>query len=263
MTMPDRPRQGAASSRSGARRRAWGSLSRDEILRVARQLIERDGLQELSLTRLGKELRAGATSIYWYFPSKEELVSAVVEDVTREMHLLIPPIGNGPWDEEFIEHHLAGRRLLQRSRLYRDVFAYQTHRAFEQAQMTPFILDRVEALLAVLIRAGLTPNEAVEAYNAFQDYTRAFVLIEEGRQPEEMDPHAIQLLHLAVVRVVPELSGDGGANQLAQALELNDACYRLGLDLLVEGVRQRYLAPGRPRTNAKKRRSTRAGAHGT
>lgn len=240
------------TARSATNRRAWGSLSRDEILRVARQVIDEDGLQDLSLNRLGKRLRAGSTSIYWYFQSKEELVAAVMEDVTREMYLLIPPVGDGPWDEEFVANHLAGRRLLQQARLYREVFAYQAQTPLLQEDLAPFILDGLEALLGLLIRDGLTPDEAVQTYNAFQNYTRAFVLIEEGVQRGQMDPSAVQLLALAI-GMAPD--------QVSQGL-LNDDCYRRGLDVLVAGVRQRYLVTPKRKAAGARTRQARKQDHG-
>jgi AcrR family transcriptional regulator len=228
-------------------RRQWGSLSRDEIVRVARRLIERDGLHELSLTGLGKQLGAGPTSVYWYFESKEELLAAVVDDVTREMYLRLPPAGDGPWEAEIIEQHLAFRRLLQRTPIYRDVFCYCAESLLLESRMAPYILDRLEEGLALFLRAGLAPEQAIRAHNAFSTYTRAFVLIEEAGRQGEHDASAVQLLTLALARLF-DLSPLDSPDAVAGILVLDDDRYRRGLQLLVEGVRRQYLSPAPART---------------
>ena len=61
----------------GARpRRARGSLSREEILAAAYELVEHDGLDALSMPALGRAVGAGVTSIYWYFRNKDDLLVA-------------------------------------------------------------------------------------------------------------------------------------------------------------------------------------------
>ena len=57
-------------------RRARGSLSQDEILEAAAQLIDRGGLVQLSMGALARHMDSGVTSIYWYFRSKDELLQA-------------------------------------------------------------------------------------------------------------------------------------------------------------------------------------------
>jgi AcrR family transcriptional regulator len=231
---------------------------------VARRVVERDGLAELSLTRLGKQLGAGPTSIYWYFESMDGLLAALVDDVTQEMYLRLPPIGDGPWDEEIIEHHVVFRRLLQRTPIYREVFSYRSQTLFRQSHMAPFILDRLEEGLALLLRAGLTPEQAVRAHSTFSVYTRAFVLIEEGTREEEMDPDAVQLMAFAIAKAAPELSGLAVPDEIAATLKLDEDRYRLGLQLIVDGIRRRYLSP-KPAAAAKgtRRRATRKATHGS
>jgi AcrR family transcriptional regulator len=229
-------------ARTPAKRRAWGSLSRAEILRVARRVIERDGLEELSLTRLGKQLGAGPTSMYWYFQSKDELLAAVVDDVTQEMYLRLRTIGDGPWDAEIVEHHLAFRRLLQRTPVYRDVFCYCAQTLILESRMSPFILDQLEQGVRLFLGAGLTPDHAVRAHNAFSAYTRAFVLVEEAARQGHPDEAAVQLLILAIARLNRDLAPPGDGGPSTKMLAPDDACFRLGLQLLVDGIRRHYLS---------------------
>jgi AcrR family transcriptional regulator len=56
-------------------------LTREAIIRVAVELIERDGEQAISMRRIAAELRYGVMSLYNHVPSKEVLLDAVAEHV--------------------------------------------------------------------------------------------------------------------------------------------------------------------------------------
>jgi AcrR family transcriptional regulator len=54
-------------------------LTHDAVRREALRLIDREGLEEFSTRKLGRALGCEAMAIYWYYPSKEALLDAVVE----------------------------------------------------------------------------------------------------------------------------------------------------------------------------------------
>ncbi|MEO8394207.1 MAG: TetR family transcriptional regulator, partial [Chloroflexota bacterium] len=49
-------------------------LNKDQIVRTALQLLDRDGLEGVTLRRLGKELGVQAPAIYWHVANKETLL---------------------------------------------------------------------------------------------------------------------------------------------------------------------------------------------
>lgn len=67
----------ASPRRSLARPRA--PLSRERIVQAALALAEREGLEALSMRKLGRDLRCEAMSLYHFFPSKQHLVDAIVD----------------------------------------------------------------------------------------------------------------------------------------------------------------------------------------
>jgi AcrR family transcriptional regulator len=54
-------------------------LSRERIVAAAFTLVGRDGLEALSMRKLGQELGREAMSLYHFFPSKQHLVDALVD----------------------------------------------------------------------------------------------------------------------------------------------------------------------------------------
>ena len=65
-------------------------LTRDQIIATAIELLDAEGMDGLSMRRLGDRLGAGATSLYWHLPSKDELASAAMDHVLADLDLADP-----------------------------------------------------------------------------------------------------------------------------------------------------------------------------
>lgn len=85
-------------------------LSRDRVLRAALDLVDREGVDALTMRRLGRELGVEAMSLYGYVDSKEDLIEGVVEQVFRQMPLIVP--GPGRWQDRLRRHAGAYRSVL-------------------------------------------------------------------------------------------------------------------------------------------------------
>jgi AcrR family transcriptional regulator len=210
--------EGAAEVTGVRRRRPRGSLSREEILEAAREIVEREGLRQLSMPTLATHLKSGVTSIYWYFRNKDALVDALAQQVLSDVHQQLPPIGDGPWDEELIGYFEAFHGLLQALPAYREVVAYGSG-FIVQSALTRTAQRRLEAGLDLLVRAGFSPDEAAVYFGACLNYTRGFVVLQQGmhqRPPDEPSPEH---------------------DPIAELNHVDDDRFRLGLRLLVHGIR--------------------------
>jgi TetR/AcrR family tetracycline transcriptional repressor len=85
-------------------------LSRDRVLRAALDLVDREGVNALTMRRLGRELGVEAMSLYGYVSNKEDLIEGVVEQVFRQMPLIRP--GPGRWQDRLRRHASAYRKVL-------------------------------------------------------------------------------------------------------------------------------------------------------
>ncbi|GHE13120.1 TetR/AcrR family transcriptional regulator [Streptomyces alanosinicus] len=68
-------------------RRGREQLSREQIVAEAVQLLDTDGLESLSMRKLGTRLDAGATSLYRHVANKDELIELVVDEVYGELEI--------------------------------------------------------------------------------------------------------------------------------------------------------------------------------
>jgi AcrR family transcriptional regulator len=221
-------------------RRPRGSLSQAEILDAAYALIESDGLPRLSMPILARQLRASTASIYSYFVNKDALLAALADRVAREIHVRLPPIGNGAWDDELVDYFDAFRNVMISTPIYREMFAYRPDSMFLHSDQAFVVLQRLEAGLALIRRVGLSAPDAAAVFNACSNYTKGFVILEHGRKmeagtDEELMRHdigeRIAGLDPAEFPTVVAL----GAIDTVRALSNDD--FVRGLRLLISGVR--------------------------
>jgi AcrR family transcriptional regulator len=71
-------------------------LSRDRVVAAALALIDREGLEAMSMRRLADELGVGTMSLYHYVADKEDLSKAVLEVVLGDFHR---PKPDEPWTD--------------------------------------------------------------------------------------------------------------------------------------------------------------------
>jgi AcrR family transcriptional regulator len=69
--------------------RGEGSRLREEILQAARELLEDDGEQHVSLRRIARNIGIAAPSIYAHFPDREAIVSALVDEAFDELSAVV------------------------------------------------------------------------------------------------------------------------------------------------------------------------------
>jgi AcrR family transcriptional regulator len=147
-------------------------LTRDAIVEAALTLLERDGLQGLSMRRLAQELGSGAASLYWHVGDKEELLSLLLDRIVGEAEVPEPDPDN--WQEAVKELARSARRHLRERR--------------DAAQLSlgripagPNSLPILERNLAVLAAAALPPRVIAYAADMFVLFVGAFAYEESLR----------------------------------------------------------------------------------
>ncbi|QWF83806.1 TetR/AcrR family transcriptional regulator [Amycolatopsis sp. CA-230715] len=66
---------------------ALDTLSREQIVGAAMELLDAEGVNGLSMRRLGTKLDAGATSIYWHVKNKDALLELASDHAFGEIEL--------------------------------------------------------------------------------------------------------------------------------------------------------------------------------
>ncbi|WP_188194596.1 TetR/AcrR family transcriptional regulator C-terminal domain-containing protein [Nonomuraea sp. SYSU D8015] len=64
--------------------------TREVIVQAAVELLDEEGLDGLSMRKLGAKLSAGATSLYWYVANKDELLELAYDEMWGELKVPDP-----------------------------------------------------------------------------------------------------------------------------------------------------------------------------
>ncbi|MCD0452816.1 TetR/AcrR family transcriptional regulator [Actinocorallia sp. API 0066] len=200
------------------------SLSRDAIVAAAGELIERDGVEALSMRKVAARLGVAAMSLYHHVPNKAALVDAVIERLVVDLDFADDPEAD---PRERARGMMRAFRAAARERP-RTVNLVLT-RTFE----TPATLRLFEHALEIARAAGFSGSRAARIASAFVSYVIG-ALLREARfdrdapgsdpflhGPESVDPERFP--HLTAL--------------LAEGFAYDpDAEFETGLDLLLDGL---------------------------
>jgi AcrR family transcriptional regulator len=150
-------------------------MSAEEIVNGAFDVARGISLDNLSMSDLAEHLDVGVTTLYWYFRKKEDLLNAMTDIAVERFAQAMPPLRpDETWQHALHEHFAAQRRLFRDDATLADLLLIRTTTYSRTAVRRVFEFE--EAILAVLIRQGFTPNNALHVYNAISVYTRGMVI---------------------------------------------------------------------------------------
>jgi AcrR family transcriptional regulator len=199
-------------------------LTRDAIVEAALVLLERDGLQGLSMRRLAQELGSGAASLYWHVGDKEELLGLLLDRIVGEAQPPDPDPEN--WQGTVKELARATRRHLARRRDAAQL-------SLGRVPTGPNSLPVLERNLAVLAASGLPPHVVAYAADMFALYVGAFAYEESLSHEGQASPEQIgEYFRSLPPDQFPTL------NRLADELVAGDvdARFEFAIELLVRGL---------------------------
>src|SRR3989475_13278205 len=87
------------------------ALSRERVLDAAITLADREGIEALSMRRLGQEVGVEAMSLYNHVRNKEELLNGMVDIVFSEIDL---PTAGEDWPTAMRRRAISARQALKR-----------------------------------------------------------------------------------------------------------------------------------------------------
>jgi TetR/AcrR family transcriptional regulator, tetracycline repressor protein len=147
-----------------------GSLSRRAIIDTALAIIDRDGVDGLSMRRLGNELGVDAKAVYYYVPDKAALFDRVIDALYDEMALERLEV-TGSWRGDLEAFATRLRDVLRRHPRAVIVFATRPGTAAAYA-------SGADSALARLQKAGFTPRLGLTMISCVRSFTVGLVIAE-------------------------------------------------------------------------------------
>ena len=156
-------------------------LQKAKIIRTALELLERDGLEGITLRRLAKELGVQAPTIYWHIPNKEALLDEMANAILVERFTTLDFADDRrDWAEwlALFAHELRAAMLT-----YREGSRVVAGAHLDIATMLAQLLD---LSTRVLHNAGFSYSKAATITLLVITFTAGFV-IEEQTSPPLLD----------------------------------------------------------------------------
>lgn len=214
-------------------------LTRDLVMRAALELVDADGVEGLSMRRLGRALDRDPMALYRHADTKTALLDGVVELVLEDLSV---DADAADWESEL-------RRVARRYRAIAVTHPRVVPLLVTRPLATPLALRPhgtlrpLEATLDLLVRSGFDDVDALHIYRMFFGLLQGHVLNELQElvdNPEETDDLLRLGLHRLPISEFPILRG------LAPALASYDGAGELerGLDILISGLQARLSPSG-------------------
>ena len=211
------------------------SLTSREVARAALAMVERDGLDSLSMRRLADHLGVQAASLYWHVQSKDHLLDLMAGELFSTLQLPLPaPAPGGGWRRGLRDLSAAYYRFLL------------SHRDAGRIVAGRFVLighlaRHLEPFAGLLRRGGCADTDIAYGLYAIVIYIQAFVLQQQTPLTGDSGAGAAELDALARIREgLSHLPPDKFpvTTALAEPLTRPDIERRFffGLDLLIDGL---------------------------
>jgi len=216
------------------RSRTRRPLTKERVLAKAIALADRDGIEALSMRKLGHALGVEAMSLYNYVANKGELVTAMVDRVVEQFEL---PDDEPRWDVAIRRCAITAHNLLIEHQ-----WACAPALVPSDVQMEGPRIRYMEWLLGRLRAAGFSPELAYSAYHTLDSHIFGFTLwqighakaaemiVPDGESAEQWGRRVLE--HM---RVRHPYLAEHGELHLARGRDAA-AEYEFGLDLILAGL---------------------------
>jgi AcrR family transcriptional regulator len=208
------------------------ALSRDRILRAALGIVDREGLDAISMRRLGEELGVEAMSLYNHVPNKAAILDGLLEIVLAELPI---PKKSASWQGA----------LRDRARMLRAVFHSHPNALSifaTRPAVTPRSIAHIESVFDVLRTAGFSVADALSTLQVLLAFVVGHTLAAYSqRGPDEVSqPEYERLSQKDFPRV----------REAARLLPTHDIEreFEFGLDAMLVGIEARCVHKRRARS---------------
>jgi AcrR family transcriptional regulator len=202
-------------------------LSRERILDTALAIVDEEGIEALSMRKLGQALGYEAMSLYNHVANKDDLLDGILDLVLAEMEPPDPDGGLPAIRASALSAHAA----LQRH-------PWAANMLMSPARIRPTRIAYMEALLACLRGAGLSADTTYHAYHVIDAHIIGFSLWQSTHDfalPDDIGDVRAFLDRMIPREALPHLN-EHGLQHLEPGSYQDTSAFEYGLDLLLDSL---------------------------
>ncbi|MEV6954807.1 TetR/AcrR family transcriptional regulator C-terminal domain-containing protein [Streptomyces sp. NPDC051183] len=216
------------------------ALTRAAIVREAVLMLDADGIEALSMRKLGARLNAGATSLYRHVATKEELMELAVDEVCAEILVPSPELARGDWRAA-----VTGAAASFRATALNHPWLSSVLGQAGLAYLGPNLMSFSDRLAALFTAAGFPePSRAIDtvlAYVIGMSTTESAWLITVARSGETEAAFIARLMPAAQEAAADRahLSDAYAAAAATATIDpkgIRDTKFNYGLDVVLDGL---------------------------
>lgn len=198
------------------------------------ELADREGIDSLTMRKLGEHLDAGPMSVYYYVANKHALLDGMVDVVFGEIEV---PSAEMDWKQALRRRAISTREVLRRH-------PWALGRMEATRSPGPNDLRLHDAVLRCLREAGFSVEMAVQAYSvqdayiygfALQERTLAFGTRDEFAQTARKRVKEVETRVEDAARMYPYLAEVVGGYIAKQGYNAAEA-FEFGLEVILDGL---------------------------
>ena len=165
----------SSNARAGARRQVGRPpvTSRAEVLEAALRIVDEQGLERLTMRRLGAELGVDPMTVYHHVPDKAALFDGLIERVLAEIQI---PDATSDW-----KHDL--RTIVVQARTTLLAHPHTVILLGTRPPISEPAFELVEAITAILLAGGFTEEQAADGFDCAGRMLIGHALAETGQPP--------------------------------------------------------------------------------
>ncbi len=152
-------------------------LSRERVLQAALRLVDKAGVESLSMRGLAQTLGVEAMSLYKHVANKDEILDGLVDLVVAEIEL--PPAGS-EWRSAMRERAISARQVFLRH-------PWAAVLMESRLNQSPVRLNYVNSVLGLLRQGAFSVPMAYRAFLLIDSYLYGFIMQEVNWPFEEAD----------------------------------------------------------------------------
>jgi AcrR family transcriptional regulator len=202
-------------------------LSRDRILRAALELADEDGIESLTMRRLGRALGFEAMSLYHHVAGKDDVLDGILDLVLGESE---SPSPSGEWDAAIRASAISVHEALRRH-------PWSCTLLMSPGHIRPARLRYMDLLLGRLREAGFSAETTYHAYHVLDGHIFGFSLWEAGHDvtAEEVSNFEARFTEMIPADAYPYLH-EHAQQHFDEGPQHEVSAFEFGLDLIVDGL---------------------------
>jgi AcrR family transcriptional regulator len=223
-------KSGKAAMPARRTRHTRPALTKERVQLAAVKLADREGIEALSMRKLGQDVGVEAMSLYNHVRNKDDILNGMVDVVFSEIDL---PSIDAHWSEAMRQRAISARRALLRH-------PWAIGLMESRVKPGPATLRHHDSVLRSLRTAGFSTEMAAHAYSVLDSYIYGFTLNElslpfdDSAQVEKVAGNILQANPVGEYPYLAEM-----AMEVAMKPGYNYGNeFEFGLNLILDGLKR-------------------------